>query len=264
MNKKININPSSTKWLEKDDRVVADYFCDLGFRSLKQILDMRVFDLMNMQGLNAVRVEEVIICLYKWLNPNTAIDEAIYNGMMSQPFLYTPWRKEHKDLAAIKVGDLVLTPGINMKAIQHFYDAIRKAFFKSEEYNWRWAVTLIGGLFITVMSFILIMTVYGRFFKLYMYTALAPIPLSTFAGEPSQNVGKSFIKSYCAVCLEGAVIVLSCIIFSLFASSPPVVNPDAAAVTQVWSYVGELLFNMLVLVGAVKMSARIIREMMGL
>ena len=127
-----------------------------------------------------------------------------------------------------------------------------------------WAVTLIGGLFITVMSFILIMIVYGRFFKLYMYTALAPIPLSTFAGEPSQNVGKSFIKSYCAVCLEGAVIVLSCIIFSLFASSPPVVNPDAAAVTQVWSYIGELLFNMLVLVGSVKMSDRIIREMMGL
>ena len=127
-----------------------------------------------------------------------------------------------------------------------------------------WAVTLIGGLFITVLSFILIMTVYGRFFKLYMYTALAPIPLSTFAGEPSQNVGKSFIKSYCAVCLEGAVIVLACIIFSVFAASPPVVNPDAAAVTQVWAYVGELVFNMLVLVGAVKMSDRIIREMMGL
>lgn len=127
-----------------------------------------------------------------------------------------------------------------------------------------WAVTLIGGLFITVMSFLLIMTVYGRFFKLYMYTALAPIPLSTFAGEPSQNVGKSFIKSYCAVCLEGAVIVLACIIFSLFASSPPVVDPNAAAVTQVWSYIGELLFNMLVLVGSVRMSDRIIREMMGL
>ena len=127
-----------------------------------------------------------------------------------------------------------------------------------------WAVTLIGGLFITVLSFILIMTVYGRFFKLYMYTALAPIPLSTFAGEPTQNVGKSFIKSYCAVLLEGAVIVLACIIFSVFASSPPVVNPDAAAVTQVWAYVGELVFNMLVLVGAVKMSDRIIREMMGL
>ncbi len=127
-----------------------------------------------------------------------------------------------------------------------------------------WAVTLIGSLFITVLSFILIMTVYGRFFKLYMYTALAPIPLSTFAGEPSQNVGKSFIKSYCAVLLEGAVIVLACIIFSVFASSPPVVDANAAAVTQVWAYVGELAFNMLVLVGSVKMSDRIIREMMGL
>ena len=116
-----------------------------------------------------------------------------------------------------------------------------------------WAVTLIGGLFITVLSFIMIMSVYGRFFKLYIYTAIAPVPLSAFAGEPSQSVGKSFIKSYAAVCLEGAVIVLACIIFSLFASSPPVVNPDAAAVSMVWSYIGELVFNMLVLVGAVSM-----------
>ena len=127
-----------------------------------------------------------------------------------------------------------------------------------------WAVTLIGGLFITVLSFIMVMSVYGRFFRLYLYTAIAPIPLSSFAGEPSQNIGRSFLKSYAAVCLEGAIVVLACIIFSLFASSPPVVDPDAAAVTMVWSYIGELIFNMLVLVGAVKMSDRVVREMMGL
>ncbi len=127
-----------------------------------------------------------------------------------------------------------------------------------------WAVTLIGGLLVTVLSFIMIMTVYGRFFKLYLYTAISPIPLSTFAGEPTQQVGKSFVKSYCAVCLEGAIIVLACIIFSLFASSPPVVDTSAAAVTQVWKYIGELVFNMLVLVGTIKMSDRVVREMMGL
>ena len=38
----------------------------------------------------------------------------------------------------------------------------------------------------------------------------------------------------------------------------------AAAVTMVWSYIGELVFNMLVLVGAVKMADRVVREMMGL
>lgn len=127
-----------------------------------------------------------------------------------------------------------------------------------------WAVTLIGGLVVTVLSFIMIMTVYGRFFKLYLYTALAPIPLSSFAGEPTSNIGKSFLKSYTAVCLEGAIIVLSCIIFSLFASSPPVVDSSAVAVTQVWKYIGELIFNMLVLVGTIKISDRIVREMMGL
>ena len=127
-----------------------------------------------------------------------------------------------------------------------------------------WAVTLIGSLFITVLSFILILTVYGRFFKLYLYTAIAPIPLSTFAGEPTQMVGKSFIKSYAAVCLEGAVIVLSCIIFSLFASSPPVVDPESTAVSMVWNYIGSLIFNMLVLVGTVKMADRVVREMMGI
>ena len=129
-----------------------------------------------------------------------------------------------------------------------------------------WAVTLIGSLFITILSFVMILTVYGRFFRLYLYTAIAPIPLSSFAGEPTQNIGKSFLKSYAAGCLEGAIIVLSCIIFSLFASSPPEVagGEDVAAVTMVWSYVGELVFNMLVLVGTVKMSDRVVREMMGL
>lgn len=127
-----------------------------------------------------------------------------------------------------------------------------------------WAVTLIGGLFVWVLSFIMILSVYGRFFKLYMYTAISPIPLSCFAGEPTQNVGKSFLKSYAGVCLEGAIVVLACIIFSIFASIPPEVDPNAATVSMVWSYIGELIFNMLILVGSVKMADRIVREMMGL
>ena len=127
-----------------------------------------------------------------------------------------------------------------------------------------WAVTLIGSLFITILSFVMIMTVYGRFFKLYLYTAIAPVPLATFAGEPSQNIGRSFLKSYAAVCLEGAIIVLACIIFSVFAASPPSINTNAAPVTMVWSYIAELVFNMLVLVGAVKMADHVVKEMMGL
>ena len=127
-----------------------------------------------------------------------------------------------------------------------------------------WAVTMIGSLFITVLSFIIIMSVYARFFKIYMYTAIAPVPLAAFAGQPTEQIGKSFIKSYAAVCLEGAIILLACIIFSVFAASPPALDTDAAPAAMVWGYVGELIFNMLVLVGTVKMADRIVKEMMGL
>jgi len=127
-----------------------------------------------------------------------------------------------------------------------------------------WLVALLARLIIMVLTFIVILTVYGRFFKLYLYVAIAPIPLATFAGEPTQSVGVSFLKSFCAVCLEGAIIILACIIFSLFAASPPVVDTSAGVLSQVWSYVGEMIFNMLILVGTVKMADRFIREMMGL
>lgn len=109
------------------------------------------------------------------------------------------------------------------------------------------------------------LTVYSRFFKLYIATAIAPVPLASFAGQPSSSIGIAFLKSYAAICLEGCVIVLACVIFSAFASSPPAIADDTlAAATIVWNYVGELIFNMLVLVGAIKMSDRIIRELMGL
>ncbi len=127
-----------------------------------------------------------------------------------------------------------------------------------------WAVSLIGCLVVIVLAFIMIMSVYGRFFKIYLYTAIAPIPLSTFAGEPTSHIGKSFLKSYAAVCLEGAIIVLGCIIFSIFTANPPEIDTSASATTMVWTYLGELIFNLLVLTGTVKMADKVVREMFGL
>ena len=128
-----------------------------------------------------------------------------------------------------------------------------------------WAITLLGSMFIWVLSLIMILTVYSRFFKLYLATAIAPIPMASFAGQPSSSIGVAFLKSYAAICLEGCIIVLACVIFSAFASTPPAIADDTlAAATIVWNYVGEVLFNMLVLVGCIKMSDRLIRELMGL
>jgi len=154
--------------------------------------------------------------------------------------------------------------GVNKVAIP---DAIVKkieavGFFESIPL---WAVTLLGSLFITVLSFVMILSIYGRFFKLYTYAALAPVPLSTFAGEGTSSVGVHFLKSFAGVCLEGAVVVIACLIYSAFVSSSPVqLRDNMTAVNMVWCYVGETIFGMLVLVGSIKASDRVIKELMGL
>ena len=127
-----------------------------------------------------------------------------------------------------------------------------------------WAVCFIAHIAFIVIGIVLLLTVYGRFFRIYMYTAIAPIPLSTMAGQPTSNIAKSFLKSYAGVCMQGVVIVLACIIFTAYAASMPQMDANAEPIKMVWGYVSEVVFNMLVLLGLVKGSDRIIHDMMGL
>ncbi len=127
-----------------------------------------------------------------------------------------------------------------------------------------WAVCFIAHIAFIVIAIVLLLTVYGRFFRIYMYTAIAPIPLATMAGQPTESIAKSFLKSYAGVCMQGVVIVLACIIFTAYAGSMPQIDPSKDAIAMVWTYVCEVLFNLLVLLGLVKGSDRIIHDMMGL
>ena len=127
-----------------------------------------------------------------------------------------------------------------------------------------WIVAILGHLGMVVITIVLILTVYGRFFKIFIYIALAPGPLSTFAGEPTQNVGRSFLKSFAGACLQGAIIVVACVIFSLYATSQPSVDVNASALSMAWSYMEGMILNMLILTATVKASDHVVREMMGL
>ena len=166
-------------------------------------------------------------------------------------------------IVATAAGSIGGLTGASVALPQEIADAIGDVGFLASIPLW--LVTLLGSLFITVLAFIMILTVYGRFFKIYMYAALSPVALASFAGEGTSHFGKAFLRSYVGVCMEGAVIVLACIIFSAFSSSgTPVVDSSASVVTQVWSYLGEVIFNLLVLVGLVKSADHIAKEMLGL
>lgn len=171
-----------------------------------------------------------------------------------------------------------------------------------------WVLGLVASICTTVMSIIILLQVYGRFFKLYIFIVISPIPLSASAGEGTESITRSFIKSFALVCLEGLIVVLACIIFSSFAASPPnmegsgltpaesmrleeLYNTDTSNMGEIdkmihdaeisgleakksgqvnadafgyaWNYLTETLFSMLLLVGTIKMSSSMLREMFG-
>mgnify|MGYP000642282705 CR=1 FL=1 len=112
-------------------------------------------------------------------------------------------------IVATAAGSIGGLTGASVALPQEIADAIGDVgFFASIPL---WLVTLLGSLFITVLAFIMILTVYGRFFKIYMYAALSPVALASFSGEGTSHFGKAFLRSYVGVCMEGAVIVLACI-----------------------------------------------------
>lgn len=127
-----------------------------------------------------------------------------------------------------------------------------------------WALALIGSFAIGLISFGLILVIYGRFFKIYMYTAVAPLALSTFGGTGTSSMGKSFLRSYASICVQGVVIVLSCIIFSAFASSGSPAIVDGSAIMKVWNYLQETFFNMALLVVMILGVNNVVKEMFGL
>ena len=129
-------------------------------------------------------------------------------------------------------------------------------------------LALLGSLVMTVISMMILLTVFGRMFKVYMYMAIAPIPLSTFAGDSTKNIGMSFLKSFAGVCLEGALIMLACVIYTAYLQSPynisVLIPADASLTNMLYAYIFSVVFNMLILLGTIKACDRIVREMMGL
>ncbi len=134
---KLNVKPTSTKWLDDDHAYVAEYFFGLGFIDLSELLFMRIFDLLNLNRIDAIRAEEIILCLYRYLNPQKdTLDRDIAYGAVDIKFDYQKWSKTHP-LKDVTVCDLVLSDDITLLVLSRLYNRIKKSFWKSGEYNWK-------------------------------------------------------------------------------------------------------------------------------
>lgn len=124
------------------------------------------------------------------------------------------------------------------------------------------AASLIGTAVIFLLSIIIIVVVYGRFFKIFLLASISPIPLAGFASETTESLGVNFMKSFIGECIRGVVILVACIIFSAFATSPTGLDATTPG-GMTWTYIGEVVTQMLLLVIIVKTSDRLIKEIFG-
>lgn len=82
-----------------------------------------------------------------------------------------------------------------------------------------WVVCFIGAIVITFTSFSILIMAYGRIFKMYIYIAISPIAVACFASKATCKIGINYIKNFLVICLEGLIIIVAFMIFSVFDNS---------------------------------------------
>ena len=137
MNKHLNTKFNSREWSGVDKDNIYVVFDILGFKKVADVMQLRVFDLLNLNRINNNRAEEMLLCIYRFLYANKKLDDGIYNDEIDQYFSYREWKKSHKQLDQVTVSDILFTEGINQAALLRIFDGVTSAFYKSSEYDSR-------------------------------------------------------------------------------------------------------------------------------
>lgn len=126
-------------------------------------------------------------------------------------------------------------------------------------------VIVVLGLGIVIEGIFIYIIVLTRFFKVYMYFIVAPIPLSSIAAENTAHIAKSFIKNFIAVCLQGLTIGIACMLFSgimSFMGTPDISSSDSA-MSMVLGWLVETLAMLTVFAVVVKAADSLAKDFVG-
>ena len=104
----------------------------------------------------------------------------------------------------------------------------------------------------------------GRFAEIMLMLCLSPIPLATFPNEEMGQIGKSFIKGFCALCTQGATVYLSLSFFPMVANPILASVADIGTVGDLNSALGKLLMCSMLLIGMLTSSRKFANTVFGL
>ena len=135
MKKSSKISLDSQEWMKVDEENSSQIFYDLGFRTVNEVLNIRVFDLFNLQDVDNNRAEEFLLTVFKYLYPDKTVDQNIYYNEKEQEPLYKKWSEKHPEFETVKVRDVLIQDGLEVGTMLCVFDYATQEFYKSNEYN---------------------------------------------------------------------------------------------------------------------------------
>lgn len=135
MKKISKINFDSPEWISVDEMNSSQIFYDLGFKTVNEVINTRMFDLLNLQDVEKYRVEEFLMSVFKFLYPNKTVDNNIYYDEVEQRIPYKKWRKVHPLFEDVKLRDVIVEEDLEVGTMLCIFDYVTQAFYNSSEYN---------------------------------------------------------------------------------------------------------------------------------
>lgn len=117
----------------------------------------------------------------------------------------------------------------------------------------------IINLLVTACGLIVFVLFYARLLQLFVMVCISPIPLVTLIHEEHRQIGVSFLKSFMAVVLQGAVMVLMVYIYSSVITFS--MGTAASLTGMVWNAAGYAILLVVALATSGALSKKVMNAM---
>lgn len=173
-------------------------------------------------GGTTLGVEIVFRVMVKFVLCKIAVD-------MTPQILNAIFQISSSIISNIQVGATQFTNGANMdelkESVQDLGGFMPKVMLCAQ-------ITIIWLAFKFASMMITLITL-ARMIELYIYTAIAAIPIATLGGGELSSIGKNFLKGFAAVSIQGTIIYIILILFGTFVSNIPTNTLSANNITDV-------------------------------
>ncbi len=148
-------------------------------------------------GSNTMGVELVVSLLIKLSICIWAIDNCptILNAIYDVTVYFTNQVQQYLSMSSMT--------GFDLDALEEAIDSL--SFWSK---FLALIVMFITNLIVQIAVKMAQIIVIARFVELYLYFCVAPIPVATLPSGEMSQIGKNFLKSFAAVCLQGTLIYL--------------------------------------------------------